>query len=141
MTHTAKILVKVICKRMENKIKEKLGYDQYGFRKNKGTREAILGLRILMEKQLELDKNMLIAFVDLEKAFDKVSWQKLFQTLQQVGVDYKDRQLIYKYYRYQTAELSIEANLQQQKYGKVLDKGAPCHQCCLMYMSNNQSKK
>jgi len=41
MTHAAKILVKVIRKRMENKIEEQLGCDQYGFRKNKGTIEAI----------------------------------------------------------------------------------------------------
>lgn len=78
-----------------------------GFRKNKGSREAILSLRILIEKHLELDKDTLLAFVGLEMAFDKVSWQKLFQTLQQVGVDYKDRQLIYNFYRHQIAEIRI----------------------------------
>jgi len=52
---------------MENKIEEQLGCEQYGFRKNKGTREAILSLRILIEKKLELDKDTLITFVDLER--------------------------------------------------------------------------
>ena len=79
MAHVVKTLVKIICKRIENKIEEQLGYDQYGFRKNKGTRKAILSLKIPIEKQLELDKDTLIA---LEKAFGKVSWQKLFQILQ-----------------------------------------------------------
>lgn len=78
-----------------------------GFRKNKGTREAILSLKILIDKHLELDQDTLLAFVDLKMAFDKVSWQKLFQTLQQVGVDYKDRQLIYNFYRHQIAEIRI----------------------------------
>lgn len=34
---------------------------------------------------------MLIAFVDLKKAFDKVRQKKLFQTLQQIEIDFKDR--------------------------------------------------
>lgn len=36
-------------------------------------REAIISLRILIEKKLELNKDTLIVFVDLEKAFDKVN--------------------------------------------------------------------
>jgi len=37
-----------------------------------------------------------------------VNWQKLFQTLQQIGVDYKDKLLIYNFYRRQIAEIRIE---------------------------------
>lgn len=36
MTHTAKILAKIICKIIKNKIEGQLGCNQYGFRKNKG---------------------------------------------------------------------------------------------------------
>lgn len=93
---------------MENKIKEQLGCDLYGFRKNKRTRKAILCLRILIGKQLELGRNTMIAFVDLEKEFDKVGWQKLFQTLQQIEVDFKDRQLMYTFYRHRITEIRIE---------------------------------
>jgi len=59
---------------MENKFEEQLGCDQYGIRKNKRTRGAILSLRILIQKQLELDKDTLIAFMVIEKALDNVSW-------------------------------------------------------------------
>lgn len=38
---------------------------------------------------------MLIAFVDLERVFDKMIRQELFRTPQQVGVDFNDRQLIF----------------------------------------------
>jgi len=43
---------------MENKIEKQLGCEQYGFKKNKRTREAILSLRILIEKQLEPRKGI-----------------------------------------------------------------------------------
>jgi len=46
MAHAAKILVKIICTRIENIVEKKLSDDQFGFRRNKGTREAILSLRI-----------------------------------------------------------------------------------------------
>lgn len=65
MTHAVKIQVKIVCKRMENKNEEQLGCDQYSFRKNKGKREAISSVRLLIEKKLELDKDTLSAFVNL----------------------------------------------------------------------------
>lgn len=48
---------------------------------------------------------MLIEFVDLEKALNKVNFQKLFQILQQIGVDFKDRQLINNFYKHQSADI------------------------------------
>lgn len=53
----------------------------------------------------------MIAFVDLDKAFDKVNWQKLFQIVQQIGVNFKDRRLIYNIYKHQSAEIRIEDKL------------------------------
>ena len=42
LTHTSKILTKIIFGRIEKKIDENLAEDQFGFQKNRGTREAIL---------------------------------------------------------------------------------------------------
>jgi hypothetical protein len=44
LTHTSKILTKIILGRMEKKIDENLAEDQFGFQKNRGTQEAILCL-------------------------------------------------------------------------------------------------
>ncbi|KAL4107862.1 hypothetical protein QTP88_018144 [Uroleucon formosanum] len=66
MIHSAKILVKIIGNRIEHKIERQLSNDQFGFRRNKGTREAILSLRTLVEKQIEFNND---SFIDLEKAF------------------------------------------------------------------------
>jgi len=44
LTHTSKILTKIILGRIEEKIDENLADDQFCFRKNRGTREAILCL-------------------------------------------------------------------------------------------------
>lgn len=41
-----------------------------------GTREAILALRLIAKKIIRKDKSTFIAFVDIEKAFDSVNWEK-----------------------------------------------------------------
>lgn len=60
-------------RRMENKIEVLLSVDQFGFRKNMGTREAILALRTIIGKRFRKDKPTNIAFVDIEKAFNNVN--------------------------------------------------------------------
>jgi hypothetical protein len=37
--------------------------------------EAILCLRILIEKSMRVNKTLYLAFVDLEKAFDNLEWK------------------------------------------------------------------
>jgi hypothetical protein len=59
---------------MEGKIEENLSENKFGFRRNGGTREAILCLRLLMEKMIHASKPLYIAFVVLEKALDDGEW-------------------------------------------------------------------
>ena len=47
------------------KIDENLIEDQFGFRKNRGTREAILCLRSIVQKSFTVNKKVCIAFVGL----------------------------------------------------------------------------
>ena len=49
ITHTAKIVAKILRRRIEKKTEDLLGEDQLGFRTGKGTRAAIGMLRIIPE--------------------------------------------------------------------------------------------
>ena len=92
VVHASKILLSILTKRIESKVTtiNYIGEDQYGFRKGKGTRDAIAVLRCLGERSLEHGKDLYICFVDYEKAFDRVNWLKLMEVIQ-VGVDKRDR--------------------------------------------------
>ena len=125
MTHAAKILVKIICFRIESIVEKELSDDQFGFRRNKGTREAILSLRILIEKQIEVNKNTFIAFIDLEKAFDKVPWKELFYTLEGIGADYRDRRIIYNLYKDQSATIKVTDKTETAIIRKGVRQGCP----------------
>jgi hypothetical protein len=69
IAHTAKIVAKIL-RRIEKKIEDILGEDPFGFRRGKGTRDAIEMLRIISERTLEIDEELSVCFIDWQKAFD-----------------------------------------------------------------------
>lgn len=103
ISHASKILIKILYRRIEQAIEENLTEDQFGFRRNTGTKEAILALRLIIEKMIGKGKELYIAFIDAEKAFDRVNWKQMFDVLTEIGIDNKERQLIYNIYKNQSA--------------------------------------
>ena len=65
-----------------------MGEDQYSFRKGSGTIEAKSAMRIMYERSLEHNQEVNIGFVDFEKAFDRIRWDKLMEILKKIGVDW-----------------------------------------------------
>lgn len=108
LSHASKIITRIIYHRIERKAEDIISEEQFGFRKGRGTREAILSLRLIIEKSLEIDKLVVIAFIDLEKAFDNVNWKVLFETLRKLKIDYRDRRILYQLYKNQTALIGKE---------------------------------
>jgi len=74
IARTAKIVAKILTRRIEKKIEDVHGEDQFGFRRGKGTRDAIGMLRIISERTLEIDEELSFCFIDWQKAFDRVNW-------------------------------------------------------------------
>jgi hypothetical protein len=49
VAHIAKIIAKILKRRIEKKIEDILGEDQFGFKRGKGTRDTIGMMRIIAE--------------------------------------------------------------------------------------------
>ena len=82
-------VMKVFERVMESKIRSRVSINemQFGFSPGKGTTDPIFIIRQVQEKFLEKKKELWIAFVDLEKAFDRVPREVLWWALRRVGVD------------------------------------------------------
>jgi hypothetical protein len=85
LSHAGKMYAKIIEKRLRPIMELQLEEEQMGFRRNKSCTDAIFTLRQLAERNIEYNKNMFIAFVDQEKAFDRVDRTLLWQTMGQYG--------------------------------------------------------
>ena len=108
MSQLGKIIFTVIRNRIRQKIDSCVSKEQYGFRKGKGTANAIFALRMIIERTIEMQKDMYMCFVDFEKAFDMVRHEDLIRILQRIGLDEKDIRLLSNLYWDQKSAVKIE---------------------------------
>ena len=45
---------------------------------------------MICERSMEFGNNVYICFVDFEKAFNRVNWEKMMKVLQSIDVDWRD---------------------------------------------------
>ena len=85
LDHVLKVVERVV----EKIIREQVNINdmQFGFMPGKGTTDAIFILRQLQEKYLAKDKQLFFAFVDLEKAFDRVPREVIWWSMRKLGVE------------------------------------------------------
>ena len=74
---------------VEGLIRQRVEIDemQCGFMSGRGTTDAIFIVRQLQEKHLAANKPLYMAFVDLEKAFDRVPWDVIWWATRKLGID------------------------------------------------------
>ena len=82
-----KVLERGLEKSSLKRQKVKIDGMQFGFVPGKGTVDAIFMVRQLQEKLLEKRKDLFFAFVDLEKAFDRVPREVVRWALRKLGVE------------------------------------------------------
>jgi hypothetical protein len=85
LEHTMKVFERVIEKRLRSSTQ--INEMQFGFRPGCGATDAIFIVRQLQERYLGKKKEVWMAFVDLEKAFDRVPREVLWWALRKVGTE------------------------------------------------------
>lgn len=79
-----KVLAKVICNRLTPFVSSFLVDSQCGFRAERSTVDMVFATRQLVEKALEQNTGICLAFVDIRKAFDSVNREALFEILRKM---------------------------------------------------------
>jgi len=78
ISHTKKVMLKILQARLQQYVNCKLPDVQTGFRKERGTRDQIANICCIIKKAREFQKSIYFCFIDYAKAFDCVDHNKLW---------------------------------------------------------------
>ena len=85
ISHTSKVMLKILQTRLQEYVNCELPDVQAGFRKGRGTRDQIANILGSSKKQENSSKNIYFCFTDYTKAFDCVD-HKLWKVLKEMGI-------------------------------------------------------
>jgi hypothetical protein len=117
MSHTLKLLERILDGRL--RVQVTIGRQQLGFMKGLGTVDGIFAIRQIMEKHREKQKVLHMAFIDLEKAYDRVPRQEVWRGLRARGVNEKYVRLIQECYRKATTRVRSTVGMTESFEVKV----------------------
>ena len=105
-----RIVYKIFARMIYGRIKETLNLrqsdEQYGFRADRSTNDALIIAESMVGKCLEYNTELWIVSVDLKKAFDRVEHKALFESLRNHGLGENYCQLLREIYDGQLGVLS-----------------------------------
>ena len=79
ISHTSKVMLKILQARIQEYVNHKLPDVQAGFRKGRGTRGQSANIFWIIKKAREFQKNIYFCFIDYVKNFDYVDHNKLWK--------------------------------------------------------------
>ena len=86
ISHTSKVMLKILQARLQQYVNHELPDVQTGFRKGREIRDQIASIYWIIEKVREFQKNIYFCFIDYAKAFDYVNHKKRWKILQEMGI-------------------------------------------------------
>ena len=131
LSHTGKVMLKILQPRLQQYVNQEIPDVQAGFRKGKGTREQIASICWIIEKAREFQKHIYFYFIDYAKAWLCGSWQ--------TGWEYQTTLPAFWETCMQFKKQQLEPDMEQQtgsKLGKEYIKAVYCHLAYLTYMQS-----
>ena len=86
ISHTSKVMVKILPARLQQYVNHEFPDVQAGFRKGRGTGDQIANICWIMETAREFQKNIYFCFIDYAKAFDCVDHNEMWKILKEMGI-------------------------------------------------------
>ena len=79
ISHTSKVMLKILQARLQQYVNHELSDVQAGFRKGRGTRDQIANICWIIKKARENQTNIYFSFIDYPKAFGCVDHNQLWK--------------------------------------------------------------
>ena len=86
ISHSSKVILKILQARLQQYMNRELPHVQAGFRKGRGTRDQIVKVHWIIEKAREFQRNTYFWFIDSTKAFHCVDNSKPWKILKEMEI-------------------------------------------------------
>ena len=112
-------VMKVLEGVVEGLIRQRVEIDemQCGFMSGRGTTDAIIIVRELQEKHLAAYKPLYMAFIDLEKAFDRVPRDVIWWAMHKLGIDEWLVRLVQSMYKDVRSRVRVKGDGYSEEFG------------------------
>ena len=87
ISHSSKIMLKIILNRLKHYMEEFISEEQAGFRTDRSTSEHIFNLRVISEKYSQHSKPLYQVFIDFKKAFDRIWHNALWSAMKRFNIN------------------------------------------------------
>ncbi len=114
-----KVYGRILTERLMEVTEGKVSEEQRGFRKGRGCVDQIFAMKCLVEEYLGKGKKMYAAFIDLEKAYDRVDREALSRVLKIYGVGGQLLKGIQGFYREANAYVRVGGEASGSFAGEV----------------------
>ena len=106
-----KVFSHILLQRIKQKSEEFTKENQYGFRPNRGTVDAIFIVRQIIEKAKERKVNLHFNFIDFKSAFDTIWRKALWKMLAHIGINKKIIKILETLYENSKCAVTIDGKL------------------------------
>ena len=86
ISHTSKVMLKILQTRLQQYLNHELPDVRPGFRKARAARDQIANIHWIIEKARAFQKDIYFCFIDYAKAFDHVDHNRLWKILKEMGI-------------------------------------------------------
>ena len=137
ISHTSKVMLKILQARLQQYVNCELPDVQARFRKDRETRDQIVNIHWIIKEASEFQENIYFCFIDYAKAFDCVDHHKLWKILKEMGMPDHLTCLWRNLYADQEATVRIGHGITD-----LFQIGKGVHQSCILspcYLTSMQS--
>lgn len=125
LSNIYKVFSKVILGRISKKLDENQPREQAGFRQNFSTIDHIHTVKQIMEKYNEYNKKFYMAFIDYYKAFDSISHEAIWESLEQQGIPLIYIRILMNIYSNSEARVQLDSIGKKFEIQRGLKQGDP----------------
>ena len=111
MSIPGKVFSHILLQKIKQKSEKFTKENQYGFRPNRGTVDAIFIVRQTIEKAKERKANLHFNFIDFKSAFDTISRKALWKMLAHISIDKRIIKILERFDENSKCAVTIDGKL------------------------------